>query len=80
MVKLTYHLHQIAAFLLPFPKTSMLPTFIAIMAKWLYGHMAIMASNSQIAIWPLWHQRWPLWVFSETAIKMWQSGEDGKSI
>jgi hypothetical protein len=42
--------------------------------------MAIMASNSHIAIWPLWRQRWPLWVFSEIAIQMWQSGEDGKSI
>ena len=25
-------------------------------------------------------QMWTIWVFSETAIKMWQSGEDGKSI
>ena len=41
-------------------------------------HMAIMASNSHIDIWPLWHQRWPLWVFSETAIKLWQYGADGK--
>jgi hypothetical protein len=73
---LTYRLHQIATFLLPFPKTSMLPTFDAIMTIWLYTHMAIMASNRQIAILPLWHQRWPLCVFSETAIKMWQSGAD----
>ena len=80
MVKLTYRLHKIATFVLPFPKTPMFPTFDAIMAIWLYGHMAIMASNGHIAIWPLWRQRWPLWVFSETAIKMWQSGEDGKSI
>ena len=79
-VKLTYRLHQIATFLLLFPKTPILSTFDAIMAIWLYGHMAIMASNSHIGIWPLWHQRWPLWVFSETPIKMWQSGEDGKSI
>ena len=78
MVELTYRLHQIATFVLLFPKTPILSTFDAIMAIWLYGHMAIMAPNGHIEIWPLWHQRWPLWVFSETAIKMWQSGEDGK--
>ena len=50
------------------------------MAIWLNGHMAIMASNSHMAIWSLWPQRWPLWEFSETAIEMLQSGEDGKSI
>jgi hypothetical protein len=42
--------------------------------------MAIMASSSHKAIWPLWRQRWSIWVFLETAIKMWQSDEDGKSI
>ena len=26
-------------------------------------HMAIMASNSHIAIWPLWRQRWPYGCF-----------------
>jgi hypothetical protein len=53
----------------------MLPTFDTILAIWPYGHYG---SNSHIAIWLLWCQRWPLWVFSETGIKMWQSGEDGK--
>ena len=80
MVKLTYRLHQIATFLLLFPKTPILSTFDAIMAIWLHGHKSIMASNSYIGIWPLWHRWWPLWMFSETAIKMWQSGEDGNSI
>jgi hypothetical protein len=80
MVKLTYRLHQIATFWLLFPKTPIMSAFDAIMAIWLYGHMAIMATNSHIGIWPLWHLRWPLWVFSETPIQMWQFGEDGKSI
>jgi hypothetical protein len=80
MVKLTYRLHQIATFLLLFPKTPILSAFDAIMAIWLYGHKGIMASNSHIGIWPLWRQRWPLWVFSKTPIQMWQSGEDRKSI
>ena len=80
MVKLTYCLHQIATFLLPFPRTLIMSTFDAIMAKWLYGHMAIMASNSHIGIWPLWRPRRSLWEFSETPINMWQSGEDSMSI
>jgi hypothetical protein len=64
----------LATFLLLFPKTPIFSTFDATMAIWLYGHIAIMASNSHMGIWPLWHHRWPLWVFSETPIKMWQSG------
>jgi hypothetical protein len=64
------HLSQDGEIDLPFPKTCILSTFDAIMA------MAIMASNSHIVIWPLWHQRWQLWGFTETLIKMWQSGED----
>ena len=79
-VKLTCCLHQIATFLLPFPKTPILATIYAIIAIWLYGHLAIMAPYSHIAIWPFQHQIWPVWVFSETAMKKWQSGEDGKSI
>ena len=47
------------------------------MSIWLYGHI--------VKIWPyrhmtIWHQRWPIWVFLETAIKMQQSGEGIKSI
>jgi hypothetical protein len=42
MVKLTYRLHQITTFLLP--------SFDAIMALWLYGPKAIMASNSHMAV------------------------------
>jgi hypothetical protein len=42
--------------------------------------LAIMASDGHIAIWPLWRQRWPLWVFSETAMQMQQSGEGIKLI
>ena len=42
--------------------------------------MAIWCHNGRIAIWPLWRQMWETWVFSETAIQMWQSCEDGKSI
>ena len=80
MVKLTYCLHQIATFLITFPKTPILAIFDSVMAIWPYGNLAIMASNGHKAIWPLWLQIWPLWVFSETAIKMWQSGEDSKSI
>jgi hypothetical protein len=59
MVKLTYRLRQMVTFLVPFPKTPILPTFNAIMAIWLTGLMAIMASNSHVAIWLLWHRRWP---------------------
>ena len=42
--------------------------------------MAIWLFDAIMAIWSLWNQMWATWVFSETAIQMWQSGEDGKSI
>jgi hypothetical protein len=45
--------HQFAAFLF------ILSTLDAIMAIWLYGPLAIMASNGHIAIWSLWRQRLP---------------------
>ena len=80
MDKLTYRLHQIATFSLSFPKTPVLATFDAKMAIWLYGHMAIIVSNSHIAILPYWPLSWPFWVFWEKAVKMWQSCEDGKAI
>ena len=80
MVELTYRLHQIATFLLTFPKIPILATLDSKMAIRPYGHLAIMASNGHKAIWPLWRQTWPIWVFSGTAIKMWQSGEEGNSI
>ena len=80
MVKLTYRLHQIATFLLLFPKTPIMAIFDAITAIWLYGHLTPQWPYGHIAIWPLWHQMWEKRVFSETAIQMWQSCEDGKSI
>jgi hypothetical protein len=73
-------LPQIAAFLLLFPLSPILSILDAIMAIWLYSHLAIMALNGHIAVWSLWRQKWPLWVFLETAIKMQQSGEGIKSI
>ena len=72
MVELTYRRHQIATFLLLFSKKNHFSNI------WLKnGHMPVWPLWHQMAIW---HQIWPIWVFSETAIKMWQSGEDSKSI
>jgi hypothetical protein len=39
--------------------------------------MSIWLFNAIMAIWP-YSQMWIIWVFSETAIKMWQSGEGGE--
>ena len=50
-----------------------------------YVYMTIWPYGQNMAIWPyrhmtIWHPRWPIWVFLETAIKMQQSGEEIKLI
>ena len=45
MVELINRLHQIATFLSVFPKTPIMAIFYAIMAKWPYSQMPIMATN-----------------------------------